>query len=112
MMLSGFFGLIAMETSAGLMALGSVIRTTCWADASLKPKNNTVNRTVSRSFISISLQNDFCKSCNCVDTKKKQTFPSISFGGKLWLKHLNQKLRQIMMRFVVGWNNEAVIRRA
>ena len=31
-MLSGLFGLIAIETSAGLMAAGSVIRTTCWAE--------------------------------------------------------------------------------
>ena len=30
-MLSGFFGLIAIETSAGLIALGSVMRTTCCA---------------------------------------------------------------------------------
>jgi hypothetical protein len=31
-MLSGFFGLIAIETSAGLIALGSVMRTTCCAE--------------------------------------------------------------------------------
>lgn len=31
-MLSGFFGLIAIDTSAGLIAVGSVMRTTCWAE--------------------------------------------------------------------------------
>ena len=29
--LSGFFGLMAIETSPGLLALGSVMRTICWA---------------------------------------------------------------------------------
>src|SRR5688572_4179877 len=37
MMLSGFFGLIAIETSAGLIAEGSVIRTTCCAEVN-EPK--------------------------------------------------------------------------
>ena len=31
-MLSGFFGLIAIDTSAGLIAEGSVMRTTCCAE--------------------------------------------------------------------------------
>ena len=41
MTLSGFFGLIATETSAGLIASGSVTRTTRWAVAELARSNKT-----------------------------------------------------------------------
>lgn len=47
-MLSGFFGLIAIETSAGLRAEGSVIRTTCCAK--IDGPNKTRQIAVTKQF--------------------------------------------------------------
>src|SRR5215204_505935 len=53
-MLSGFFGLIAMETSPGLIAEGSVIRTTCWAIVSCTP--TLMLSRIKRDLIFVSLR--------------------------------------------------------
>lgn len=50
-MLSGFRGLIAIETSAGLMADGSVIRTTCWARVNGALSKTTHARVARHVFI-------------------------------------------------------------
>ncbi len=45
-MLSGFFGLIAMETSPALRADGSVIRTTCCAEVTENDMKTTRTKKV------------------------------------------------------------------
>src|SRR5690242_2918103 len=45
-MLSGFFGLIAIVTSAGLIAVGSVMRTTCCAWAALERSKQRLQRAI------------------------------------------------------------------
>src|SRR5204863_1435132 len=92
MMLSGFFGLMAMETSAGLMAVGSMMRMTCWAVASLSPENRKPNANASKSLIFVSLLNDCCKSCNSVDTKKQHSFLSISFWREIMAEASESKV--------------------
>src|SRR4026208_1684581 len=57
-MLSGFFGLIAIETSAGLIAEGSVMRTTCCAEASVngKQKISSSRASLVHDFILVFFQ--------------------------------------------------------
>lgn len=50
-MLSGLFGLIAIETSAGLMAEASVIRTICCAELTGECKRKTHSASASRDQV-------------------------------------------------------------
>ncbi len=73
-MLSGFFGLIAIETSAGLMAEGSVILTTCCAEVDDEPNKTMHARIETHSFIRICRINKIYKICLQLFHKERTEF--------------------------------------
>src|ERR1044072_6849066 len=74
-MLSGFFGLIAIETSAGLIAFGSVMRTTCCAFDVMKMTGS--RKSILANLCIDSFLQDFATSRTQRTNKESPTMDSL-----------------------------------
>src|SRR6185503_4996663 len=119
-MLSGFFGLIAMDTSAGLMAEGSVIRTTCcaWVNETVASRKARIFQRFIRKHFPVNVavlsifrtllhlthkeRTEFVNHVDCVAASSQ------ALGVGLWPRqnnhrnHTRLKTPRITRRFVVG----------